>query len=73
MAWLDESSLTVGEAARLLGRHPEQVRRYLREGRLPGAVKLGLMWYMPRAAVLALAAELRIRDNHAPRAERGTR
>ncbi len=58
MAWPDESWMTVDQAARLLRRHPEQVRRYLREGRLPGAEKLGLMWYIPRAQLLSLAARL---------------
>jgi len=71
VAWPEETSLSVSEAARLLRRHPEQVRRYLREGRLLGAVKLGLMWYIPRKAVLALAAELR-RGAEEPPAKRMT-
>ncbi len=63
--------LTVDEAARLLNRHPEQVRRYLREGRLPGALKLGLMWFIPRKDVLALAACLRDKGRQAPIIRKG--
>ena len=42
--------LTVAEAARRLGRSIEQVRRYLREGRLPGR-RLGQQWFIEEAAV----------------------
>ena len=35
--------LSVGEAARRLGRHPELVRRWLREGRLKG-LTFGRAW-----------------------------
>lgn len=59
MAWPDKAFLTVHQAARLLQRHPEQVRRYLREGRFPGALKLGLMWYLPEAEVRAFAQHRR--------------
>lgn len=62
MAWPEDSCLTVEQAARFLGRHPEQVRRYLREGRFRGAVKLGLMWYIPRPELAAFAARLRARS-----------
>lgn len=43
----------------MLRRHPEQVRRYLRERRFAGAVKVGLMWYVPKEELLAFAAHLR--------------
>ncbi len=59
MAWPDKAFLTVDQAAHLLQRHPEQVRRYLREGRFPGALKLGLMWYVPKAEVRTLARHRR--------------
>jgi len=68
--WRAESYLPVDEAARVLLRHPEQVRRYLREGRFPTAVKIGLMWYIPRADVLAFKARLRRRGAR-PARERG--
>ncbi len=58
-SWPPESCLTVDQAARLLRRHPEQVRRYLREGRFAGAAKVGLMWYIPRAELVTFAARLR--------------
>jgi len=37
--------VTVDEAARRLGRSIEQIRRYLREGRLPGR-RIGLQWFI---------------------------
>lgn len=61
MAWPEDSCFTVEQSARFLGRHPEQVRRYLREGRFRGAIKLGLMWYIPRPELAAFAARLRAR------------
>ena len=42
--------LTVGEAARRLERSIEQVRRYLREGRLAGR-RIGQQWFIEEAAV----------------------
>ena len=39
--------ITVGDTARLLGRSTEQVRRYLREGELPGR-RLGGQWFIDR-------------------------
>lgn len=41
----DQSLLTVGQAADRLGRSTEQVRRYLREGRLTGQ-RLGGQWFI---------------------------
>jgi excisionase family DNA binding protein len=46
----DNSFVTVNEAARLLKRSTEQVRRYLREGRLPGR-RIGGQWFIEREAV----------------------
>ena len=40
--------LTVAETAKLLQRSTEQVRRYLREGSLPGR-RLGGQWFVFRA------------------------
>jgi excisionase family DNA binding protein len=45
--------LTVAETAKLLQRSTEQVRRYLREGSLPGR-RLGGQWFVFRADAEAL-------------------
>ncbi|MGH9203259.1 MAG: helix-turn-helix domain-containing protein [Vicinamibacterales bacterium] len=42
--------VTVAEAARQLGRSIEQVRRYLREGRLPGR-RIGQQWFIEEDAL----------------------
>ena len=44
--------LTVAETARILQRSTEQVRRYLREGELPGR-RLGGQWFIDRVDVEA--------------------
>ena len=44
--------LTVAETARLLHRSTEQVRRYLREGVLPGR-RIGGQWFVERTATEA--------------------
>jgi excisionase family DNA binding protein len=44
---LGHDPLTVAETARLLGRSTEQVRRYLREGVLPGS-RIGGQWFITR-------------------------
>ena len=44
--------LTVVDAARELGRSTEQVRRYLREGRLSGR-RLGGQWFIEESALTA--------------------
>lgn len=46
----DRDFLTVAETARELGRSTEQVRRYLREGRLNGR-RMGGQWFIDREAV----------------------
>jgi len=42
--------ITVSEAARILGRSIEQVRRYLREGKLKGQ-RIGQQWFIERASL----------------------
>jgi len=49
--------LTVVDAARELGRSTEQVRRYLREGRLNGR-RLGGQWFIEEAALTAFREAL---------------
>lgn len=46
--------ISVAEAARVLKRSTEQVRRYLREGQLPGH-RMGGQWFIDRAAVTAFS------------------
>ncbi len=43
-------TLTLQEVARELGRSLEQVRRYVREGKLP-ARKVGMQWFVSRRAL----------------------
>jgi excisionase family DNA binding protein len=51
MPGMDEQGLvTVPDAAKMLNRSTEQVRRYLREGRLKGR-RIGGQWFIERAAV----------------------
>lgn len=54
----EESVVTVAEAARMLERSTEQVRRYLREGRLTGK-RMGNQWFIERAAAVAFGQSLR--------------
>jgi excisionase family DNA binding protein len=46
----DRDLISVAETAVLLKRSTEQVRRYLREGRLPGR-RMGGQWFVERSAV----------------------
>lgn len=46
----NQDGLSVAETARLLNRSTEQVRRYLREGRLAGR-RVGGQWFIDPAAV----------------------
>jgi excisionase family DNA binding protein len=50
--------LTVAETAKALARSTEQVRRYLREGTLPGR-RVGGQWFIEVAAVEAFARQRR--------------
>ena len=45
-----EGMITVQEAAQRLGRSIEQVRRYLREGKLKGE-RIGQQWFMDEASL----------------------
>ncbi len=45
-----EGMLTVAEVARRMGRSTEQVRRYLREKKLPGE-RIGHQWFVPQKAL----------------------
>lgn len=45
-----EGMVTVAEAAKILNRSIEQVRRYLREGKLPGQ-RIGQQWFIPKDAL----------------------
>ena len=59
MAEQMDGLITVSDTAKLLGRSTEQVRRYLREGELPGR-RLGGQWFIDRADAEAFL--LRRRD-----------
>jgi excisionase family DNA binding protein len=48
-------TLSLSEVARELGRSLEQVRRYVREGKLP-ARKQGMQWFVSRRALEAFKA-----------------
>lgn len=51
----NQDGLSVAETARLLNRSTEQVRRYLREGRLAGR-RMGGQWFIDPAAVDAFTS-----------------
>ncbi len=50
----DRDLVSVADAARLLKRSTEQVRRYLREGRLSGR-RMGGQWFIERSAISAFS------------------
>ena len=50
--------VSVAETAKRLGRSTEQVRRYLREGRLSGR-RVGGQWFIETRAVAAFLAQMR--------------
>jgi len=54
----EQTLLSVGDAARRLERSTEQVRRYLREGRLKGQ-RIGGQWFIERATLDHFAAATR--------------
>jgi excisionase family DNA binding protein len=54
-----EGYVTVDEAARQLGRSIEQVRRYLREGKLPGR-RIGQQWFIEEVALAVWHPERRV-------------
>jgi excisionase family DNA binding protein len=51
-----EGMITVAEAARRLNRSIEQVRRYLREGKLPGQ-RIGNQWFVEERTLEAPSGE----------------
>ena len=54
-----DGHISVNEAARRLSRSIEQVRRYLREGRLPGQ-RIGGQWFIEEDALAAWHPERRV-------------
>ncbi len=50
---MDEELLTIEQAAVLLQKHQNSVRRLLRQGKLPG-VKVGGEWRIHKAALIAM-------------------
>lgn len=57
----NSDGLSVAETARLLNRSTEQVRRYLREGRLAGR-RMGGQWFIDHAAVEAFTSSNKKED-----------
>ena len=57
----DRKLLTVAQAARILERSTEQVRRYLREERLPGQ-RIGGQWFIERSVLRTFAETARTRQ-----------
>lgn len=55
---IQPAQLTVQEAARLLDRSTEQVRRYLREGKLDG-IRIGGQWFIDRSGLELFQQDLR--------------
>lgn len=62
----DRNLLTVAQAARLLERSTEQVRRYLRENRLPGQ-RMGGQWFIDREALQRFLEAARTRQTFVDR------
>ena len=62
----DHSLLSVGEAAKHLERSTEQVRRYLREGRLGGR-RIGGQWFIERDILDAFSTSMRSQQNFVQR------
>ncbi len=77
MEIMDQSSserdlISVAEAARTLSRSTEQVRRYLREGRLRGR-RMGGQWFIERSAVEAFGQHATKEDRFLRRLRPATR
>lgn len=49
--------MTVTEAAQLTGRPVRTLQWQAANGKIPGAVRVGRMWWIPAATAEALAAE----------------
>jgi excisionase family DNA binding protein len=48
--------VSLAEAAKRTGRHPDVLRRWCADGRLP-AIRLGRAWALPKESVALLIAE----------------
>lgn len=62
----DQPLLSVGEAAKRLERSTEQVRRYLREGRLLGR-RIGGQWFIERSTLDHFVQQMRAPQNFVQR------
>ena len=62
----EQTLLSVGDAAKRLERSTEQVRRYLREGRLKGQ-RIGGQWFIERATLDHFAAAARTQQSFVQR------
>jgi excisionase family DNA binding protein len=62
----DQTQLSVGDAARRLERSTEQVRRYLREGRLKGH-RIGGQWFIDRSTLDLFTSSTRTQQNFVER------
>ena len=58
-----EGMITVQETAQRLGRSIEQVRRYLREGKLKGE-RIGQQWFIEEASLTAVPLRYRPGQSH---------
>ncbi len=61
MTAVSDDLVTVAEASKILGRSIEQVRRYLREGKLPGK-RIGGQWFVERDVLVAHKREARYQE-----------
>lgn len=66
----DGTLLTVGQTAAALERSTEQVRRYLREGRLPGQ-RLGGQWFIRQSDLTRFHEAAQARVDEAARGRAG--
>lgn len=48
---LEKAVVGLREYAKIIGVHPETARRYAREGRIPGAIKVGKRTVVPLSAI----------------------
>lgn len=62
----DHALISVADAARRLDRSTEQVRRYLREGRLHGR-RIGGQWFIEREVLDAFSAAMRAQQSFVAR------
>lgn len=67
----DRAPMSVAEAAQRLQRSTEQVRRYLREGRLQGR-RIGGQWFIDRAVLDTFLVESQRQQNFVHRIRRAS-